>query len=55
MSMNREQDCPACGDAESYYRAASTNLNLGLKIKWRCGECGHTTVQINDVVDTATV
>jgi rubrerythrin len=52
--MERDQDCPVCGESEEFYRAASTTLNLGLKVKWRCGECGYTTVQIADAVDTAT-
>jgi predicted RNA-binding Zn-ribbon protein involved in translation (DUF1610 family) len=52
--MEREQECPECGDTATFYRAASTNVNAGLKIKWRCSDCGFTTVEIEDLVDTAT-
>jgi ribosomal protein L37AE/L43A len=52
--MQREQECPECGGPTSFGRSASTILNAGLKIKWRCSDCGYTTVQIGDVVDTGT-
>jgi len=55
MSMEREQECPECGEMEAFGRTASMVLNMGTKIKWRCWECGYTTVQIGDAVDTATV
>lgn len=54
MAMERKQECPECGETRSFGRSASTELNAGLKVKWRCYECGYTTVQIGDVVDTAT-
>lgn len=54
MSMHREQSCPECGETTAFTRVATTNVNLGLKVKWRCDDCGFTTVQIGDVVDTAT-
>jgi ribosomal protein L37AE/L43A len=55
MAMEREQACPECGTTTTYTRAASTLVNVGLKTKWRCSECGHTTVRIGDAVDTASV
>ncbi|MFB6189438.1 MAG: hypothetical protein ABEI57_06110 [Halapricum sp.] len=54
MSMTREQYCPACGTERTFTQAASTELNMGLKVKWRCEECGHQTVQIGAEIDTAT-
>lgn len=54
MAMERDQSCPVCGEDERYTRVASTILNMGLKTKWRCRECGYTTVQIGTEIDTAT-
>lgn len=54
MSMERDQECPVCDGTASFYRAASTVVNMGTKVKWRCSECGYTTVQIGGDVDTAT-
>ena len=36
----------------TFYRAASMQLHLGEKVKWRCAECGHGVVQVDGVVDT---
>ena len=57
MSLEREraEGCPRCGET-TFYRAASTEIHLGEKVKWRCtGEgCDYSFVRIGDVVDTAT-
>jgi len=47
--------CPRC-DEDTFYRAASTRLHLGEKVKWKCtGEdCGYGFVRIDGAVDTAT-
>jgi transposase-like protein len=54
MAMTRKQYCPSCESEQTFTRAATTNLNVGLKIKWRCDVCGRQTVQIGDEIDTAT-
>ena len=50
--MELEQDCPEC-DSEEFYRAASTMVHLGEKVKWRCADCGYTFVRIDGTVDTS--
>ncbi|WP_435197290.1 hypothetical protein [Natronomonas sp. EA1] len=54
MSLEIEHDCPDCG-ASTFYRAASTTMHLGEKVKWHCTECDYGFVKINDAVDTSTV
>lgn len=51
--MELEHACPDCGDEQAFYRAASTELHLGEKVKWRCPECDYGFVRIGDAVDTA--
>lgn len=51
MGLSMKRDCPECGATE-FYRAASTRLHLGTKVKWRCSECGYGFVRINGI-DTA--
>lgn len=53
MSLERESFCPDCEDEQPFYRAASTELHLGEKVKWRCSECGWGFVRIDDAVDTS--
>ena len=53
MSLELERGCPECGTERAFYRVASTTLHLGEKVKWRCPECSHGVVVIDDVVDTA--
>ena len=48
-----ERVCPECGDEREFYRAASTELHLGEKTKWRCPECSYGFVRIDGEVDTA--
>jgi len=55
MAMTREQYCPNCESEQTFTRAATTHLNVGRKIKWRCDACGRQTVQIGTEIDTATV
>lgn len=54
MSMERERACPTCGEERAFYRAASTRLHLGTKVKWHCPECAYGFVTIDGAVDTAT-
>ncbi|WP_265112409.1 hypothetical protein [Halosolutus halophilus] len=50
MSMERDDECPNCGEV-TFYRAASTTLHLGEKVKWHCPNCDYGFVQI-DGIDT---
>jgi len=51
--MELDRTCPECGEERTFYRAASTELHLGEKVKWRCPECGFGFVRVGDAVDTA--
>ena len=57
MSLEREliEGCPHCGET-TFYRAASTEIHLGEKVKWRCtGEdCDYAFVQIGSDIDSTT-
>ena len=57
MALERElaAGCPRCGET-TFYRAASTEIHLGEKVKWKCtGEdCRYAFVEIGDAVNTAT-
>lgn len=55
MSLELERTCPACAEERIFYRAASTTLHLGLKVKWHCPECDFRFVRIDDEVDTGQV
>ena len=52
--MELEHDCPDCGETKTFYRAASTTLHLGEKIKWHCPDCDYGFVRIDGDVDTST-
>ncbi|MFB6187525.1 MAG: hypothetical protein ABEI86_11755 [Halobacteriaceae archaeon] len=54
MPSELTRDCPSCNDERDFYRAASTNLHLGLKTKWYCPECGYGFVRVNGDIDTGT-
>ncbi|MEF8854778.1 MAG: hypothetical protein V5A24_04720 [Haloarculaceae archaeon] len=51
--MEQEQICPECEEERVFYRAASTKVHLGEKVKWRCPECGYGFVRIDGAVDTS--
>ena len=53
MQPEMATECPECGSTD-LYRAASTIVHLGVKVKYRCSECGHDFVHIGDAVDTST-
>ncbi len=53
MSLEKDVDCPSCGETLSFYRTAAMTLHLGEKTKWRCPECGYGYVEINGI-DTLT-
>lgn len=50
--MELQRECPECGASE-FYRAASTKMHLGTKVKWHCTECSYGFVRIEDAVDSA--
>lgn len=45
--------CPECDEERTFWLTARTNVGLGRKEKWRCAECGHGFVQIDEAVDTS--
>lgn len=50
--MELQRDCPECG-APEFYRAASTEMHLGEKVKWHCTECDYGFIKIDNTVDSA--
>jgi len=54
MSLETTRECPACDEETTFWRAASTEVHIGVKEKWRCSECDRTVVRIGDgSVDSA--
>ena len=51
MALQKDVDCPSCGETQSFYRTAAMTLHLGEKTKWRCAECDYGYVEI-DGIDT---
>ena len=49
MTLELEHDCPVCEGERTFYRTASTNLHLGLKVKWRCPDCDYGFIQIDGI------
>ena len=54
MSEELTRHCPSCGEERLFYRAASTEVHLGTKVKWHCPDCDYGFVRIDDSVDTGT-
>ena len=54
MSEELTRHCPTCGEEQSFFRAASTEVHLGTKVKWHCPGCDYGFVRIDDSVDTGT-
>ncbi|MFB6170030.1 MAG: hypothetical protein ABEJ06_02680 [Haloarculaceae archaeon] len=52
MAMELERECPVCGETKTFYRAASTTIHLGTKVKWHCPDCDYGFVTIDGAVDT---
>lgn len=48
MGMELEDECPNCGEV-TFYRAASTRLHLGTKVKWHCPNCAYGFVEIGEI------
>ncbi len=53
MALELDHDCPECEEERTFYRAASTTLHLGTKVKWRCPDCDYTFVRIDGEIDTS--
>jgi rubredoxin len=53
MSLEHEHECPVCDERQVFYRAASTTLRLGEKVKWRCPDCGYCFVTIGNDIDSS--
>lgn len=51
--MELAKHCPECDEEKTFWLAASTNLHLGKKTKWRCPDCDYGFVRIDGDVDTA--
>lgn len=52
MATELDRTCPSCEADQSFYRAASTELHLGEKTKWRCPDCGYAFVRIDGDIDS---
>lgn len=52
MGLEQTRRCPVCETERTFYRAASTTLHLGEKVKWHCPECDYGYVTIGEAVDT---
>lgn len=49
MGLSMEHHCPECDSTQEFYRSASTFIQLGTKVKWRCPDCGYGFVRINGI------
>lgn len=54
MAIEMEQECPECGESQTFWKTGSTEIHLGTKAKWVCSECGYGFVRIDGSVDTST-
>ena len=54
MTQELEHDCPYC-ESETFYRAGSTLVQLGEKVKWSCTgrDCSYGFVHIGSEVDSS--
>lgn len=53
MATELEHDCPECEAEQTFYRAAATNLHLGLKTKWYCSECDYGFVRVDGDINSS--
>jgi len=53
MATELDHDCPNCGEEQTFYRTAATNLHLGLKTKWACPECSFGFIRIDGDISSA--
>lgn len=52
MAMQTTRECPRCETERTFYLVASTELHLGRKTKWVCGECDYQIVRIDGDIDS---
>ncbi len=53
MALEMEHHCPNCGGERTFWRVAATEMHLGEKVKWHCGDCDYGFVRIDGTVDTS--
>jgi len=53
MSDELELECPDCGEEQTFWLTARTEMHIGRKRKFRCAECNYGIVRIDHTVDTA--
>ncbi len=49
MSLEIEHSCPECASETTFYRTASTLVQLGEKTKWSCTNCEYGFVKIGEI------
>jgi len=49
MAQELDHYCPSCEGERTFWRAASTNLHLGEKVKWRCPDCNYAFLLIDGI------
>ncbi len=52
MSLELTHECPECGETQTFWKTATTQLHLGTKQKFQCSECGFGFVRIGGAVNT---
>ncbi|WP_330630880.1 DUF7838 family putative zinc beta-ribbon protein [Halocatena halophila] len=53
MSLEIEHTCPECASVTTFYRTASTLVQLGEKTKWSCTDCDYGFVKIGEIESDA--
>lgn len=48
-----QRHCPDCGEKQTFWMTARTELELGRKRKYSCAECEYGFVRIDEAVDTS--
>lgn len=48
-----QRHCPECGEEQTFWLIARTELRLGRKRKYGCAECEYGFVRIDEAVDTS--
>jgi transposase-like protein len=53
MAMELDDYCPNCDAERTFWLVGSTEMQLGRKRKYHCGECDYGFVRIDNAVDTS--
>ncbi|GAA0283229.1 DUF7838 family putative zinc beta-ribbon protein [Halobacterium noricense] len=53
MARELDHECPNCGEEQTFYRAAATQIHLGQKTKWNCPDCGYGFIRIDGDIDSS--